>query len=140
MFIINWLLIIFFLSFSRIIFRLLQEYFYKFQEGKRILIFGAGSCGELFLREAKQNKMLNYKPVGFIDDDRRKKGKAIHGLSILGSRKDIAHYVKARNIEEIIIAVPSLGKEQCDDILNICRQLDIFCSSVTRIMDVEKWV
>lgn len=138
-FIIDWLLILFFLSFSRIIFRLLQEYFYKFQDGRRILIFGAGSCGELFLREAKQNKILNYKPVGFIDDDRRKKGKTIHGLPILGSRRDIVHYIKAKKIEEIIIAVPSLGKEQCEDILNICRQFDVTCNSVTRIMDVEKW-
>lgn len=138
-FVIDWLLTLFFISFSRVIFRLLEEYFQGFNSGKRILILGAGSCGELFLREIKHNKGLNYKPIGFIDDDERKKGKIIHGLPILGTRKDLNDEIREKNIEEVIIAAPSLKKDDCKDVIEACRQLNIPCHSLTRIMDTEKW-
>ena len=37
-----------------------------------IAVVGAGAAGELLLREIRSNKNLNYKPVGFIDDDIKK--------------------------------------------------------------------
>lgn len=138
-FIIDWLLTLFLISFSRVILRVLQEYFQSFRSGKKILIFGAGSCAELFLREIRNNKDLNYKPIGFIDDDNRKKGRIIHGLAVLGGRDDFLRIVKERNIEELIIAVPSLAKEQCKDITEICYNLNIPCKSLTHIMEMEKW-
>ncbi|MEK6715237.1 MAG: hypothetical protein AABY43_04255 [Candidatus Omnitrophota bacterium] len=139
-FIIDWMLTLLFIFFARIIYRVTQEYFYGFQGGRKILIFGAGACGELLLREIKHNKELNYKPVGFIDDDKKKKGKLIHGLPILGGRGDIGRYVREKNIEEIIIAVPSLSKELCGDILETARQFNVTCKSLTKVMDIEKWV
>jgi UDP-GlcNAc:undecaprenyl-phosphate/decaprenyl-phosphate GlcNAc-1-phosphate transferase len=53
--------------------------------GDRIVIYGAGRGGELLLREILNNKQLNVKPLGFIDDDPIKKGKKIQGYPILGS-------------------------------------------------------
>ncbi|HDZ76913.1 MAG TPA: hypothetical protein ENH41_02370 [Candidatus Omnitrophica bacterium] len=138
-FVIDWLLTLFFICFARIIFRILQEYFQRFQQGRRVLIFGAGSCGELFLREIKHNKNLNYKPVGFIDDDSKKKGRVIHGLPILGRRQDIPYQIKKKDVEEVVIAIPTLTKEDCSDILEICRQFNIPCRTLTRIMDIEEW-
>lgn len=139
-FIIDWILTLLFIFFARVIYRILQEYFYGFKGGKRILIFGAGACGELLLREIKHNKELNYKPVGFIDDDKKKKGKIIHSLPILGNRADIARYIREKKVEEIIIAVPSLSKERCQDILETAKEYNITCKSLTKVMDIEKWV
>jgi len=138
-FIIDWLLTLLFIAFSRFMFRFLEEYFQQYRPGRKILIFGAGACGELFLREIKSNKNLNYKPVGFIDDDKKKKGKQIHGVKILGARQDLAYYVKESRAEEVIIAVPSLKKEDCKDIVEACASLKIPCRSLAKIMDTEKW-
>lgn len=137
--ILDWMLTVFFITFARFIYRFLQEYFYGYKQGKRILIFGAGACGELFLREIKYNKVLNYKPIGFIDDDKKKSGKAIHGLKILGTRKDLGRFIKEGNIEEVIITVPSLSKESCSDILETCSRFNIPCRSIAKIMDIERW-
>lgn len=138
-FIIDWLLTVLFISFSRIIFRIMQEYFYGLQPGKRVLIFGAGACGELLLREIRHNKELGYKPVGFIDDDKKKKGKMMHGLPILGNRDDFRSLIKEKRIEEVIIAVPSLSKVNCQDILSICKEFHVSCQSITKMIDREKW-
>ncbi|MFQ5680526.1 MAG: hypothetical protein ACE5GG_00500 [Candidatus Omnitrophota bacterium] len=139
-FIIDWLLTLFLICFSRIIFRLLQEYFRKFRSGRKVLIFGAGDCGELFLREISQNRALKYKPVGFIDDDKKKKGKVIHGLPILGGREEIARQIEQKGVEEVVIAIPSLSKEDCRDVLDVCQGLGVSCRSLARIMDTERWV
>ncbi len=51
-------------------------------EGRNVLIYGAGDGGELVLRELRNNPDWQYKPLGFLDDDPLKKDKVIHGLNV----------------------------------------------------------
>ena len=109
-FIIDWLLVLFFIAGIRILIRLLHEYFSSLRKGKNnVLIFGAGDMGESVLRELRRNKNLNYNPIGFIDDDIAKVGRRIHGIQVLGRREDLAYLLKNHNVDEVLIAV-SLSK------------------------------
>ena len=60
---------------------------YRAQRGARsVLIVGAGDGGRLLLREILRNPDLGYRPVGFIDDDERKRNARIdRGLEVLGT-------------------------------------------------------
>ena len=51
---------------------------------KRFLIVGAGDAGEALLREIMRMRVEQYDVVGFIDDDRKKIGRSIHGVPVLG--------------------------------------------------------
>jgi len=83
-FIIDWLLTLFFVSGSRILIRTLNEYFAGItRAGKKILIMGAGDGGEMALREIRKNRSFDYNVVGFIDDDKKKRGRRIHGKPVL---------------------------------------------------------
>jgi FlaA1/EpsC-like NDP-sugar epimerase len=52
---------------------------------KKLLIIGAGDCGEKMYREIRDNGRLQYRVVGFLDDHPEKVGKKIHGIPVRGS-------------------------------------------------------
>ena len=94
----------------------------KTREAKRrVLIIGAGSGGNDLIREIKNSKYLNMKVVGAIDDDAGKVGNYIHGVKVLGKREDIPRVAEKYRVEEIILAMPSVGAKQVHEILEICK-------------------
>lgn len=138
-FFIDWLLLLFLVSGYRILFRVIGELFSRVRkEGKKVLIFGAGDAGEMVIREIKRNKALNYNPVGFIDDNPSKLGYKIQGLSVLGSRDQIKDLVRIQNIEEVIIAIPSLDAETFYDIVKICKSCGVSYRKIKGILDKEE--
>lgn len=72
---------------------------------KRVLIVGAGAAAEALLRELKHSQ---YVPVGCVDDDREKQGVSIHGLTVLGTIEDLTHVATAYQVEELLVAMPSV--------------------------------
>ncbi|MBF0230191.1 MAG: polysaccharide biosynthesis protein [Desulfamplus sp.] len=90
-----------------------------------ILIIGAGNAGEKILREMIDNPRLNYNVVGFIDDNPKKRGRAIHGIPVLGKVSEIEAISAKHEIDEIIIAVPSANGSQMRTILDACKSCNI---------------
>lgn len=87
---------------------------------KRVMIVGAGSAGTMLINEMLSRRELKYNPVVLIDDDRYKRGKRISGIKIEGNRYDIPQLAKEKDIDIILIAIPSLGREDKNDIIEIC--------------------
>ena len=84
-----------------------------------MLIVGAGNAGYLIAQDIIQSGGPR-KIVGFVDDDPDKQGKRLGGFKVLGDRYAIAELVDAYEVEEILIAIPSLHPEQLQEIANIC--------------------
>lgn len=89
---------------------------------KNILIVGAGDAGNLAIRELEMSNQLDARVVGVIDDDKKKHGTYIQGVKVLGDRNKIPDFVKKYNIDEIIIALPSVSKKNIKEIVNICQE------------------
>ena len=88
---------------------------------KNILIVGAGDAGNLAIRELEMSNQLESRVVGLIDDDKNKHGTYIQGVKVLGDRNKIPDFVKKYNVDEIIIALPSVSKKNIKEIVNICQ-------------------
>lgn len=86
------------------------------------LVIGAGEAGSMIIQELKYSAHLNSKVVGVIDDNPHKKGKLIHGVRILGGRECILDAAKKYEVDEIILAIPSVSPKVTRDILRICNQ------------------
>ena len=137
-FIMDWIILLFLISASRISLRVLGEFFNQVgRKGKNVLIFGAGDTGEMIVREIKRNKSLNYNPVGFIDDDPKKNGIKIQGISVLGRRNKIRALIKENDVQEIIIAIQSLDIKDLSEIARICNEYDISYRRVKGILDED---
>lgn len=75
---------------SRVSYRLLQEQVWKAStDGQPVLIYGAGNAGMAALRELQRNAQWGMKPVGFLDDDPRLRGKLVAGLPVVGSYESL---------------------------------------------------
>jgi FlaA1/EpsC-like NDP-sugar epimerase len=92
---------------------------------RKTIIVGAGSTGELLLRDLRRSEEHNYKIVGFVDDDAGKIGKILSGHRILGSVDDIPLIVKRYGISDILIAIPKLNAQKVKLILDICKDLKL---------------
>lgn len=89
--------------------RRLYGEFHQQQGGRRVLVVGAGSAGELVVRDMRQNPSFGLSPVAFVDDDQRKRGRRIHGIPVLGGRSEIARIMAEVRPDEIVVAMPSAG-------------------------------
>jgi len=87
----------------------------------RTLIIGAGAAGEQIGREMVNNPRSKYYPIGYIDDDPAKEGIVIHGVKVIGRRKDISDILPANRIDEILIAMPSAPSKEIRKIVNLIR-------------------
>lgn len=93
--------------------------------GRRVLVVGAGDAGELAVREMLNNKNLKLTPIGFVDDDPSKQRASIHGVRVLGSRAQLLGLVERHKIDEIVIAMPSVGNGAVRDVVEKCESLGI---------------
>jgi FlaA1/EpsC-like NDP-sugar epimerase len=90
----------------------------------RTLIIGAGAAGEQIGREMMRNPRSKYFPVAYLDDDPAKEGIAIHGIRVIGKRKDIPVIIKANHIDEILIAMPTAPSKEIREIVTLIRNAD----------------
>ncbi len=88
---------------------------------KRILVVGAGDAGAMVVKEMKKHPELGYIPAAFVDDEKSKKGRFIHGVPIVGGRCDIEEVVQNKDIDEILIALPSIDKDDKREIIDLCK-------------------
>jgi len=98
-----------------------REVFVPAREGgRRVLIIGAGDAGEMLLREMRTHVHMGFQPVGFVDDDPRKRGTMIHGLPVIGGVDELRAAVEKTGAEELVIAVPTATGAQYRRILDQC--------------------
>jgi len=122
-FVLDGLFMLMLLAGSRLAFRFFRKVLPVAQDGtgRRVLIYGAGDGGELFLRELRNNRDWKYSPVGFLDDDPAKTSKVIHGLKVLGNSGDLAHVCREQRIDEVLISSSHMSEVRVQEILDCCR-------------------
>ncbi len=86
------------------------------------MVVGAGAAGYMLVREMKNSKHLNRKIPCIIDDDSKKLGTYLQGIPIVGAKETIPAMAKKYDVEEIIIAIPTLKESKKKELLEICQE------------------
>jgi len=105
---------------------------------KRVMIVGGGGACQILLLEMLAGKS-EYKPVCIVDDDKAKIGCTINGVKIVGTSDDIPAVVEKKNIQEIILAIPSASPEERAAITEKCSGLPCEVKTLPSMRDfIEK--
>ncbi|MCQ6358787.1 polysaccharide biosynthesis protein [Bacillus cereus] len=120
---IAWMLHLLLIGGSRFVWRMFRDtYISKDANKKRTLIVGAGSAGTMVVRQLLHNKEADLYPIAFVDDDRNKQKLEIYNVPVVGTTNHIQEIVEDNDIEHIIIAIPSLNRNQINEIFEKCRK------------------
>lgn len=103
--------------------RTMRDYYREKNGLTNTMIIGAGEAGRMLITEIYNNKTnFKNKVCCIIDDDKNKIGSYIKNIPVVGSRKEIKENVDKYNIEEIIIAMPSINREKLNLIIDECQK------------------
>ena len=125
------------LSFCRLLFKMVYRSLKcKLTPSKRVLIYGAGESGIITYNALISNTSTSFSIINFIDDDSKKKGKSINGVTILPKSRITESYIEFNNVDEIIVATQTI------DPINLMTLIDSLVSTkvkITKVPPIEKW-
>lgn len=82
----------------------------------KIAIIGAGSVGVTLAEDLMNNPKAEYVPRCFIDSDRSKAGRDIHGLSVMTENEATLEELRKHHIQEVVLAIPNMMAERKKDL------------------------
>ncbi len=124
---------------ARLVRRSLAERPERRRSGRRareVLVVGAGSGGQMVVRELKLNPNLDARAVGFIDDDPRKRGMRTEGLKVLGTTNEIGTVLDRHSPDEVVIAIPSAPGTLRAKVVTECRERDIEVRTLPTVFEL----
>ena len=113
---------------SRITYRYMRRYLSrpgKYKSGDhavRVLVIGGGDAGAMIIREMFRSNNRKYSPVAILDEEQGKWYTRIKGVPVKGGLDRLQEVCEKEQIDEIIIAMPSVAKKRIADIAKSCRE------------------
>ncbi len=101
-----------------------------------VLVIGAGSGGQMVVRELQLNPNLGATAIGFVDDDPRKRGMRMLGLKVLGSTKEIVKILDETEPDEVVIAIPSAPGQLRGQVVSACREREIRVRTLPTVFEL----
>jgi FlaA1/EpsC-like NDP-sugar epimerase len=137
--VIDFMLTLILIAGARLLVRLIVE---RPSKGARVpkhevLIVGAGSGGQMVVRELRLNPALGATAIGFVDDDPRKRGmRMIGGIKVLGSTDEISSILDETDPDEVIIAIPSAPGTLRAKVVAACRERRIRVRTLPTVFEL----
>jgi UDP-GlcNAc:undecaprenyl-phosphate GlcNAc-1-phosphate transferase len=125
-FIIDALMLLLLLIGSRLSFRAIGEMAHRRRNPEQpVVIYGAGDGGALLVRELMNNRRHGYSPIGFIDDDRSKEGRQIHGLTVFGGVDALPRVLERKQIVAVLLSTSKIQPERLIVLRHWAEEVDI---------------
>lgn len=106
---------------------------------KQVLVYGAGETGKtiaLALKNQQSRGPERAKVIGFLDDDIRLKDKVIYGFKVLGDISRLERLLLKHEVNEVVVAIPSLSGERLRALRSRCRPLNIAVKAIPSFYEI----
>ena len=110
---------------SRFSYRFMRSLKHKQQNKKNgisVMVIGAGEAANVIIKEIVNSNFSTMVIRCIIDDDKGKWGRYIQGIRVAGGRDKIIECADVYDIDEIIVAMPSISRAELRKILEICKE------------------
>jgi FlaA1/EpsC-like NDP-sugar epimerase len=135
--IIDYMSSLFLMIILRVLFKALYtEIVNPYREKSKVIIFGAGESGIITKRTLDRDAGLKYKVLAFIDDDSKKEGKTLEGVSIIGMKK-LNNLLEKNTVAHLIISAQTLSSERKKELVDICLKYE---TKVLNVPPVNDWI
>ena len=104
---------------------------------KNVAIFGAGEAGVIAKRKIEQHAGGEIKVIAFFDDNPKRSGNYIDGITVFNPQKDFDAIIQKFNIQEIIISDYNIGIIRKQELIESCLTHNI---KVRNVPPIEKWI
>ncbi len=129
-------LLVMLLSAPRLVFRWSKDHKFYVSDQKKVLIVGAGHAGEMLARDLLRDQMNAYHPVAFVDDDLSRRGRDLHGISVIGNCSLIPDVVERYSVDIIMLAVPAAKAREKRRLIDLCERAGIPFRIVPQLDDL----
>jgi UDP-GlcNAc:undecaprenyl-phosphate GlcNAc-1-phosphate transferase len=121
---------------SRGSFRLISEFVLRRRDtGQRLLIYGAGEGGAIAVRGLMTDPASQYRMLGFIDDDERKRGSRVMGYPVLGPYRGLVSFIESAAVERVVISTQAIPAGRVRELEQLCASHGVALSRLTVRLD-----
>ena len=103
---------------------------------RSVLVVGAGSGGQMVVRELQLNPNLGAHAIGFLDDDPSKRNMRAAGLKVLGTTDEIGPICDRLAPDEVVIAIPSAPGVLRGKVVAACREREIEVRTLPTVFEL----
>ena len=123
------------MSTSRMAYRSFKEWalYGRGEQGAPVIVMGAGDAAVGLVKELSRSH--EWRVVGFLDDDEKKRGRLLHGVRVLGPLDDLPRYSQRLKLRHAIIAMPSVPYKVRRRVVEICKRAKVAIMTVPTLND-----
>ena len=125
------LLLITLMSASRMGFRSFKEwslYGRVGEQGTPVVVMGAGDAAVALAKDLSRSH--EWRVVGMLDDDEKKRGRLLHGVRVMGPLDDLPRFAQRMKLRHAIIAMPSVPYKVRRRVVEICNRAKVSVMTV----------
>jgi FlaA1/EpsC-like NDP-sugar epimerase len=126
------------MSVSRMAFRSFKEwaqYGRGAEEGTPVIVMGAGDAAVGLVKDLSRSH--DWRVVGLLDDDEKKRGRMLHGVRVLGPLEDLPRFSARLKLRHAIIAMPSVPYKVRRRVVEICNRARVAILTVPTLHTVS---
>ncbi|MBL0071132.1 MAG: polysaccharide biosynthesis protein [Bacteroidetes bacterium] len=136
--IIEFLLSVFIMTSTRMLIKILyMETMNPSKEKTNVIIFGAGEAGVIAKRTLDRDAGSKYKVLAFVDDNYKKSGKKVEGVSIYDTDEDLERLLAENEVQHLIISIQNLAPARKQEIVEMCLRHH---TKVLTVPPVTNWI
>ena len=107
-----------------------------------VLLIGAGSQAETFIRESHRSVDFPYRAVGLVDEDVRRRGREIHGVRIYGSMAELGYIIgklegKGKAPQRLLLTDPAMGREEFEAMMALAQEHQVTLARLPSLSELK---